>query len=72
MVHSIFGTYKVTYQPNGKDTEPVLEVDFTPPFKRVHMYDELEKVLGEKLPAPQDLDTPGYFKHLICFQKKIF
>lgn len=59
MVFSIFGKYKINYQPNGKNTEPNLEVDFTPPFKRVHIYNELEKLLGVKLPPAQTLDTEG-------------
>ncbi|PAV65116.1 hypothetical protein WR25_22297 isoform B [Diploscapter pachys] len=57
MVMFIHGTYKVPYHPNGPDTEPVYEVDFTPPFKRVHMYQGLEEVLGVKLPPPDTLHT---------------
>lgn len=34
-------------------------MDFTPPFKRVHMYDGLEEVLKCKLPPPNTLHTPG-------------
>ena len=37
LVHSIYGTYKIKYHPNGPETEAELEIDFTPPFKRVHM-----------------------------------
>jgi len=64
MVHSIFGTYKVNYQPEGKDTEASYEIDFTPPFKRVHMYEGLEELLGVKLPAPDTLHTPEAQKQL--------
>jgi lysyl-tRNA synthetase class 2 len=59
MVFSIFGTHKITYEPNGKGVEPALEVDFTPPFKRVHIYNELEKILGVKLPPADTLETEG-------------
>ena len=31
------GSYIVKHRPNGPDTEEVVEIDFTPPFKRVHM-----------------------------------
>lgn len=57
MVYNIHGSYKLQYHPNGPDTEPVYEVDFTPPFKRVHMYEELGKVLGIELPSPDTLAT---------------
>jgi len=33
MVFSLHGTYKIQYHPNGPDTVPVYQVDFTPPFK---------------------------------------
>lgn len=59
MVMFIHGTYKVKYHPNGPETEPVYEVDFTPPFKRVNMYEGLEQALGAKLPAPDTLHTEG-------------
>uniref|UniRef100_A0A7E4UM55 Lysine--tRNA ligase n=1 Tax=Panagrellus redivivus TaxID=6233 RepID=A0A7E4UM55_PANRE len=57
MVLAIRGTYKIKYHPNGPDTEPVHEVDFTPPFRRIEMYPELEKILGVKLPSPDTLAT---------------
>lgn len=61
MVKSIFGTYKVTYHPDQTDDggkgEPV-EVDFTPPFRRMSMLDELQKVLGVTFPE-MDLNTEG-------------
>jgi lysyl-tRNA synthetase class 2 len=34
MVLAIFGTYKVTYHPDGLEGE-AKEIDFTPPFKRL-------------------------------------
>jgi len=53
MVKSIFGTYKVKFHPDQVDSEHLgepVEVDFTPPFKRVDMLDELQKILGVKFP----------------------
>ncbi|KAJ1981771.1 lysyl-tRNA synthetase [Dimargaris verticillata] len=44
MVKQITGGYQVTYHPNGPGTEP-MTIDFTPPFKRVNMIEELEKQL---------------------------
>lgn len=57
MVMFIHGKYKIEYHPNGPGAEPVFEVDFTPPFKRVQMYEGLEQALGVKLPDPNTLKT---------------
>ena len=46
------GSYKVTYHPNGRDEAPI-EMDFTPPFRRIKMMDAL-KELGLDVPAPYD------------------
>ena len=56
MVMSMFGTYKVKYHPEGPDG-PEWEVDFTPPFKRLRMFPDLEKATGDKLPKPDQLHT---------------
>ena len=56
MVLSINGSYKVKYQPDGEEGE-VVELDFTPPFKRLRMFPALEEALGAKLPNPTELDT---------------
>ncbi|XP_013785145.1 lysine--tRNA ligase-like isoform X2 [Limulus polyphemus] len=56
MVKKLTGSYKLTYHPDGCDGEPV-EIDFTPPFRRVKMIPDLEKALGVKLPDPKDLDS---------------
>ncbi|RWS22808.1 lysyl-tRNA synthetase-like protein, partial [Leptotrombidium deliense] len=39
MVKSIHGSYKVTYHPDGPEN-PAMEIDFTPPFKRLKMIPE--------------------------------
>ncbi|XP_072765001.1 lysine--tRNA ligase isoform X2 [Anoplolepis gracilipes] len=57
MVKAIHGTYKLEYHIDGPDSEPV-EIDFTPPFKRISMMQELEKTLNVKLPAADQLNTP--------------
>merc|ERR1712226_265579 len=56
MVKAIHGSYKVPFQPEGPDG-PCWEVDFTPPFKRLRMFPDLEKALNTKLPKPEDLHT---------------
>lgn len=61
MVKKICGSYKIKYHLNpGEDP---LEVDFTPPFRRVSMIDGLEEVLNVKLPA---LDDPEVGPSLLC------
>ncbi|KAM7283204.1 lysine--tRNA ligase isoform X1 [Ixodes scapularis] len=57
MVKSLTGSYKVTYHPDGPDGEAV-EIDFTPPFRRVRMLPDLEKALGTPLPSPENLSSP--------------
>ncbi|KAL0273959.1 UNVERIFIED_CONTAM: hypothetical protein PYX00_006512 [Menopon gallinae] len=55
MVKSIFGSYKIQYHPK-EDEEPV-EIDFTPPFRRISMISALEEALNVKLPPPDKLNT---------------
>lgn len=52
MVKKVCGSFKIKYHLNPGE-EPV-EVDFTPPFKRVSMMDGLEEVLKVKLPSLDD------------------
>ncbi|PPS05865.1 hypothetical protein GOBAR_AA14797 [Gossypium barbadense] len=57
MVKEMTGSHKIKYHGNGFDSEPV-EIDFTPPFRRIDLIEELvslgrnwhTKVLSEKLP----------------------
>jgi len=58
MVQEITGGYKVKYHPEGPDG-PEWDIDFSPPFKRVSMIEELERKLGVKFPDPQNLQTEG-------------
>ena len=48
MVLNIKGSYKIEYHPNGPDSPPV-EIDFTPPWPRISMVEEIEKKGGVKL-----------------------
>lgn len=58
MVKSITGSYKITYHPDGPEGQ-AYEVDFTPPFRRISMVEELEKALGVKLPETSLFETEG-------------
>ena len=65
MVKAITGGYKIKYHPEGPDG-PEWEIDFTPPFKKLDMLPGLEKELGARLPAADQLHTAGgiLFVHL--------
>jgi len=54
------------------NTEPV-EIDFTPPFKRMYMFPALEEVLSVKLPNPTELATVEANKLLddLCLKHEI-
>lgn len=64
LVKSLFNTYKIQYHPEGRDSDVVMELDFTPPFRRVDMMGELERVLETKLPDPKNLDSAESVKTL--------
>lgn len=74
MVYSVKGSYKFTYHPNGQD-EPdnVIELDFSPPFRRMPMMKTLEEVLGVKLPENTELHTEEsrVFFDKLCIEKGV-
>jgi len=49
MVLNIKGSYKIQYHPEGPDG-PAVDLDFTPPWPRYSMIDEIEKAAGKKVP----------------------
>ena len=58
----IHGSYKVQYHPAEDNPSKVFEVNFTPPFRRVSMVEELEKQLGVTFPPATTFDSPGEIK----------
>mmetsp|Transcript_32757 Transcript_32757/g.48514 ORF Transcript_32757/g.48514 Transcript_32757/m.48514 type:complete len:587 (+) Transcript_32757:108-1868(+) len=52
LVKSITGDYKIKYSP--KPGLPEVEIDFTPPFKRIPMLEGIEEAMGVKLPSMDD------------------
>ncbi|MBN3313947.1 SYK ligase, partial [Atractosteus spatula] len=70
MVLQLTGGYKITYHPAGPEGE-VVEIDFTPPFRRIRMMEELRKVLGVSLPAADTLDSEEsrQFLERLCQEK---
>lgn len=69
MVKAIHGTYKIQYHPEGLDG-PVVEVDFSPPFRRISMIKSLEEQLNVKFPAADQLQTPAANQFLDALCKK--
>lgn len=72
MVKHITGGYKIVYHPKGPEGEE-LQIDFTPPWRRVSMIAELEKKLQVKFPSPEQLNTPEAQKFLdnLAIQHKV-
>ncbi|KMT15779.1 hypothetical protein BVRB_3g057540 [Beta vulgaris subsp. vulgaris] len=62
MVKELTGGYVIKYHANGLDKEPI-EIDFTPPFRRIDMIEGLEKVAN--LSIPKDLASEETNKYLI-------
>ncbi|TXG61077.1 hypothetical protein EZV62_012440 [Acer yangbiense] len=67
MVKEITGGYKIKYHANGLDKDPI-EIDFTPPFRRIDMIEELDKVAN--LQIPKDLSSDEANKYLadVCLK----
>ncbi|KAM0928790.1 hypothetical protein ACQ4PT_001988 [Festuca glaucescens] len=62
MVKELTGGYKISYHANGVDSPPI-EIDFTPPFRRIDMIEGLEAMA--KLEIPKDLSSDEANKYLI-------
>lgn len=55
MVKDICGSYKISYIPDP--ASEAVEIDFTPPFKRISMISGLEEAMGVTFPS---LDSPDF------------
>lgn len=65
LVKHVTGGYKVKYHPEGKgEGAKEYEIDFTPPFKRFNMIEELEKQLNVKFPPGEELASESTNKFL--------
>merc|ERR1711937_212678 len=54
MVLKLKGSYKFRFNPDEKTD---YEIDFTPPWKRLNIQEELEAMFPGKMPKPENLDT---------------
>ncbi|KAF9100936.1 lysyl-tRNA synthetase [Mortierella sp. AM989] len=72
MVKTITGKTKITYHPQGKDG-PAMEIDFTPPFRRIDMIKYLEEKLNVTFPPADTLHTPEATKFLsdLCIKHNV-
>ena len=52
MVKEITGSFVITYHPDGPENpKSAYEIDFTPPWRRINIMDELSKELKETVPT---------------------
>ncbi|KAH3660519.1 hypothetical protein OGAPHI_007105 [Ogataea philodendri] len=72
MVKEITGDYKVKYHPEGPEGKE-LTLDFSRPWKRINMIEELEKVFDVKFPPGDQLHTAetGEFLKSILIKHKL-
>ena len=64
------GSYKIQYHANGPENDPI-EIDFTPPWRRVSMMEELEKLLDVKMPTNLETEEARAFLDKLCKDKKV-
>ncbi|AQK64351.1 Lysine--tRNA ligase [Zea mays] len=62
MVKELTGGYKIKYHANGVTNSPI-EIDFTPPFRRIDMIKDLEAMAN--LNIPKDLASDEANRYLI-------
>lgn len=71
MVLAIKGSYVFTYHKDGPDAPPI-EVDFTPPFKKIPLIEGIEERLGVTIPK-EDLysEETRAFLEKLCEEKDV-
>ncbi|KAK2656485.1 hypothetical protein Ddye_009537 [Dipteronia dyeriana] len=62
MVKELTGSHKIRYHGNGWNNEPI-EIDFTPPFRRMDLMEELESKAN--ICIPKDLSSEAANKYLL-------
>jgi len=60
MVLELKGSYKIQYHVDGPDKDPI-EIDFTPPWRRISMLADLEKAIGVSIPQPLESEEARLF-----------
>ena len=64
------GGYKIKYHPDGPEG-PAVDIDFTPPFRRISMVSGLEEVLGVTLPRDLESEEARLFLLDLCRAKGV-
>jgi len=72
LVLEVNGSYKLKYHPDTKNfPTKEIEIDFSPPFRRVPMIETLEKTLNVKFPADLNSDKANNFLRNLLQEKNI-
>uniref|UniRef100_A0A7S0ZD52 Lysine--tRNA ligase n=1 Tax=Timspurckia oligopyrenoides TaxID=708627 RepID=A0A7S0ZD52_9RHOD len=71
MVKDITGGYKLTYHPEGPESDSVVELDFTPPFRRVSMVSALEEKLGTTIPKALETEEANQVLKSLCTKHNV-
>ncbi|CAL5184507.1 unnamed protein product [Lathyrus oleraceus] len=64
------GSYKIKYHANGIDKDPI-EIDFTPPFRRIDMIEGLEQIAGLSIPKDLASDETNQYLKNACLKYEI-
>ncbi|PNW84838.1 hypothetical protein CHLRE_03g160500v5 [Chlamydomonas reinhardtii] len=70
MVYEIKGSYKIAYHPDGPE-KPAIEIDFSPPWRRISMVSGLEECLKVKLPADLESEEARLLLVKLCEQHNV-
>jgi lysyl-tRNA synthetase class 2 len=70
MVKDIMGSYKISFHHKGPEHPPI-EIDFTPPFKKIPMISGLEEALGISLPKDLASEETRVFLAKLCAEKGV-
>lgn len=72
MVLDVCGSYKVKYHPEGEgEGKPEVEIDFTPPFRRVSMIEGLETATATKFPTDLSTKEARDFLDALCVKHNV-
>ncbi|GAU41425.1 hypothetical protein TSUD_26050 [Trifolium subterraneum] len=64
------GSYKIQYHADGTDKDPI-EIDFTPPFRRIDMIEGLEEITGLNIPKDLSSDEANQYLRDACKKYEI-